>query len=159
SGGVGGDGRSPRLHDVLRTGVAGPDVEGAERVPNDDDRRDPEPRRVRSGFVGDGILGIFGAPGPDPDHAWHAVLCAVEMQAAMSWLGSRWERDGDTGLGFGIAVHTGEAFAGMLGSPQQQKYAVVGDLVNTAARMEKLSRILGTEVMMSGNTLSRVRDQ
>jgi class 3 adenylate cyclase len=41
-------------------------------------------------FIGDGILGVFGAPGKDPDHGWHAALSAVEMQAAIRQLGRRW---------------------------------------------------------------------
>jgi class 3 adenylate cyclase len=44
-------------------------------------------------FVEDGILGVFGAPGQDPDHAWHAALSALEMQVAIRQLGDRWERE------------------------------------------------------------------
>ncbi len=110
-------------------------------------------------FVGDGILGVFGAPGQDPDHAWHAVLSALEMQLAIRWLGGRWEREGGTAFGLGVAVHTGKVFAGTVGSPRQRKYAVVGDPVNTVARLEELNRDLGTEIVMSGDALALVRDR
>jgi class 3 adenylate cyclase len=78
-------------------------------------------------FVGDGILGVFGAPGQDPDHAWHAALSALEMQVAIRRLGGRWEQEGESSFTLGVAVHTGEVFAGAVGSPKQSKYAVVGD--------------------------------
>ena len=110
-------------------------------------------------FVGDGILGVFGAPDQDPDHAWHAALSALEMQVAIRRLGGRWKREGGTSFALGVAVHTGEAFAGAVGSPKQNKYAVVGDPVNTVARLEELNRDLGTEIVMSGDALALVRDR
>jgi len=110
-------------------------------------------------FVGDGILGVFGAPGQDPDHAWHAALAALEMQVAIRQLGHRWEREVGTSFALGVAVHTGEVFAGAVGSPRQSKYAVVGDPVNTVARLEEVNRNLGTEIVMSGDALALVRER
>jgi adenylate cyclase len=110
-------------------------------------------------FVGDGILGVFGAPGKDPDHAWHAALSALEMQVAIRQLGHRWEREVGTSFALGVAVHTGEVFAGAVGSPRQRKYAVVGDPVNTVARLEEVNRNLGTEIVMSGDALALVRER
>lgn len=110
-------------------------------------------------FVGDGILGVFGAPGQDPDHAWHAALSALEMQVAIRQLGHRWEREVGTSFALGVAVHTGEVFAGAVGSPKQSKYAVVGDPVNTVARLEEVNRNLGTEIVMSGDALALVRER
>jgi class 3 adenylate cyclase len=109
-------------------------------------------------FVGDGILGVFGAPHHDPDHAWHAALSALEMQAAIRQLGGRWARQGAIQLDLGVAVHTGQVFAGAVGSPRQMKYAVVGDPVNTVARLEELNRALGTRIVLSGATLARLPD-
>ena len=110
-------------------------------------------------FVGDGILGVFGAPRPDPEHAWHATLSALRMQVAIRRLGGRWRRQDDLSLSLGVAVHSGEVFAGTVGSPRQMKYAVVGDPVNTVARLEELNRTLGTEIVMSGDTLALVHDR
>jgi adenylate cyclase len=108
-------------------------------------------------FVGDGILGVFGAPDLDPDHVWHAVLSALQMQVAIRRLNDRWEREIGTSFALGVAVHTGEVFAGPVGSPRQMKYAVVGDPVNTVARLEEVNRNLGTEIVMSGDALVEVR--
>lgn len=110
-------------------------------------------------FVGDGILGVFGAPGQDPDHAWHAALSALEMRVAIRRLGGQWEQEGESSFALGVAVHTGEVFAGAVGSPRQSKYAVVGDPVNTVARLEELNRNLGTEIVISGDALALVRDR
>jgi adenylate cyclase len=110
-------------------------------------------------FVGDGILGVFGAPGQDPDHVWHAVLSALEMQVAIRRLGDRWEREVGTSFALGVAVHTGEVFAGAVGSPRQRKYAVVGDPVNTVARLEEVNRNLGTQIVISGDALTQVRER
>jgi len=110
-------------------------------------------------FMGDCILGVFGAPEQDPDHAWHAALTALEMQVAIRWLGSRWNVEDGTPFALGVAVHTGEVFAGTVGSPKHRKYAVVGDPVNTVARLEELNRNLGTEIVMSGDAWAPVRDR
>jgi adenylate cyclase len=59
----------------------------------------------------------------------------------------------------GVAVHTGEVFAGNLGSPRRKKYTVLGDTVNTVARMEGLNRDLSTAILISGATLAAVKDR
>jgi len=68
-------------------------------------------------------------------------------------------REGGTVFTLGVAVHTGEVFAGGVGSAKQRKYAVVGDPVNTVARLEELNRNLGTEIVLSGDALALVRDR
>jgi class 3 adenylate cyclase len=110
-------------------------------------------------FVGDGILGVFGAPFLDADHAWHAALTAVQMQLAMQTLDERWRREEGLSFGLGVAVHSGQAFAGSVGCPKQRKYAVVGDPVNTVARLEELNRALNTRIVISGDALARVGDR
>jgi adenylate cyclase len=59
----------------------------------------------------------------------------------------------------GAAVHTGPVFAGTMGSPRKKKYAVLGDTVNTASRIEGLNRELSTDVLLSGATLAAVSDR
>jgi class 3 adenylate cyclase len=110
-------------------------------------------------FVGDGILGVFGAPFLDADHAWHAALTALQMQRAMRTLDERWLREEGLSFGLGVAVHSGQAFAGSVGCPKRRKYAVVGDPVNTVARLEELNRVLNTRIVISGDALARVRDR
>jgi adenylate cyclase len=110
-------------------------------------------------FIGDGILAVYGAPAGDPEHAWHAVCSALEMQAALRGLNGRWQGEERGPLAMGVAVHTGEVFAGNLGSPRRKKYTVLGDTVNTVARMEGLNRDLSTAILISGATLAAVKDR
>jgi adenylate cyclase len=110
-----------------------------------------------SDFIGDGILAIFGAPLDDPEHAWHAVETTLGMQAALARLNERWRAAGQAPLAMGIAVNTGEVFAGNVGSPRKKKYTVMGDPVNTVSRMEGLNRELGTAILISGTTLAAVK--
>ena len=110
-------------------------------------------------FIGDAILAVFNAPLDDREHAWHAVETAVQMQAALARLNARWEADGRPPLAMGVAVHTGEAFAGNVGSPKKKKYAVIGDTVNTVSRMEGQNRELGTGILISGATRAAVGER
>ncbi|MBI3031472.1 MAG: adenylate/guanylate cyclase domain-containing protein, partial [Candidatus Rokubacteria bacterium] len=57
-------------------------------------------------FIGDGILAAYGAPLDDPDHAWHAVTTALDMQAGLRRLNDRWGADARPTLAMGVAVHT-----------------------------------------------------
>jgi adenylate cyclase len=113
-------------------------------------------RGMVNDFVGDGIMAIFGAPVDDPDHAVHAVQGAVAMERALEDLNRRWATDGSPTLRMGIAVHTGEVFVGDVGGPKHLKYAVVGDSVNVAARLEGLNKELGTTILISGETQAAV---
>ena len=116
-------------------------------------------RGMVSDFIGDGILAIFGAPLDDAEHAWHAVQTAVGMQDALRDLNERWVAEGRPPLAIGVAVNTGEAFAGNMGSARKKKYSVLGDTVNSVARMESLNRDLGTRIRISSPTLSMVKDR
>ncbi|MGH7386349.1 MAG: adenylate/guanylate cyclase domain-containing protein, partial [Candidatus Rokuibacteriota bacterium] len=110
-------------------------------------------------FVGDAIMAVYGAPLDDPEHCRHAAHSALAMQAALQGLNRRWEAEDRGPLAMGIAVHTGPAFAGTLGAPRKKKYAVLGDTVNTASRMEGLNRDLGTGILISGAALAVLKDR
>ena len=116
-------------------------------------------RGMVSDFIGDGILAIFGAPIEDPEHAWHAVDTALGMQAALSRLNATWAAAGRPPLAMGVAINTGEAFVGNLGSARKKKYSVLGDTVNAVARIEALNRDLGTEILITAGTLGMVKDR
>lgn len=109
-------------------------------------------RGMINDFVGDAILATFGAPLNDPDHALHAVQSAGAMEQALQKLNQGWERAGRPTLRMGISLHSGEVFAGNVGGAEKVKYAVVGDPVNVAARLESLNTDLGTGILMTGET-------
>jgi adenylate cyclase len=117
-------------------------------------------RGMVNDFVGDSIIAIFGAPvlPPDPDHALHAIRAGVDMDKALAALNERWAAAGVTTLAHGVGIHTGDVFAGNIGSAERLKYTVIGDTVNVAARLEGLNKELKTTVLITGETLARVKD-
>jgi adenylate cyclase len=107
-------------------------------------------------FIGDAIMAFWGAPLDDPDHARHAVACALEMadalldfKAELGELG----RDFDVGIG----VHSGPAVVGLIGSEQRREYTSIGDTVNLASRIEGLTKDAGRRILVSRETMERCR--
>lgn len=101
-------------------------------------------------LLGDAMLVIFGAPLDQPDHADRAVSCAIAMQRAMEAVNTRSAAQGLPRLEMGIAVNTGEAVVGNIGSRKRTKYGVVGSHVNLTARIEALT--VGQQLLISDAT-------
>jgi adenylate cyclase len=109
-------------------------------------------RGMVNDFIGDAILAVFGAPLDDPQHARHAVLSALAMMETLAKLNKHWSAEGLPALRMGVGVHTGEVFAGNVGRAGKVKYAVVGDTVNLASRVEGLNKELGTTMLVTEAT-------
>lgn len=101
-------------------------------------------------YIGDGILVIFGAPAPMPDHARRAVACALAMQRAMDRVNDRVRDLGLPPLQMGIGINTGDVVVGTIGSEKRAKYAVVGSPVNLTGRIEAAT--VGGQVLMTAST-------
>jgi adenylate cyclase len=96
-------------------------------------------------FVGDGLLAVFGAPERHADHAARAVAAACEI--------ARLVRDGEGGeLRVGLGVNSGRVVAGTIGGGGRRDFTVVGDPVNTAARVEAATRLTGDDVLITETT-------
>jgi len=115
-------------------------------------------RGMVNDFVGDAIMAFFGAPLDDPDHARHAVQSALAMERALHELTRRWEAAGLPVLNMGVGIHTGQVFAGNVGGVGKVKYAVVGDAVNVAARVEGLNKEFGTVILLTEATRLAIGD-
>ncbi len=85
-------------------------------------------------FIGDAIFVVFGAPLAHEDDPQRALRCALGMQRAFADHAARIKRDRGIELGLRIGVHTGLVVAGHVRSAAE--YGVMGDTVNTAARLE-----------------------
>jgi class 3 adenylate cyclase len=107
-------------------------------------------------FIGDAVFAIFGAPLAHADHAERAAACALAMQRAMTEVNAEHGRRGFPRFEMGIGINTGEAVVGNIGSEQRAKYAVVGNAVNVASRVE--SATVGGQVLIAAATLEAVRD-
>jgi len=105
-------------------------------------------------FLGDGLLAVFGAPLPQPDHAARACRAALAMQAAVAALNREWAAEGLPEIRIGVGVNTGPMVIGNMGSEQRFDYTVVGDAVNVAARLEAASKEAGEAVLVSEATLA-----
>lgn len=85
-------------------------------------------------YAGDGVMVLFNAPIPLPDHAKRAIRMAVEMRDAVGKLTQRWRSRGHT-LGFGIGIAVGYATLGQIGFDRRLEYAAVGSVTNLASRL------------------------
>jgi class 3 adenylate cyclase len=112
-----------------------------------------------SKFIGDGILALFGAPDPNPWQAIDGVAAAIEMTRALERYNRELEAQGLPRLGIGIGLHVGPAVAGVIGSRELMEYTVIGDTVNTASRIEGLTRKVGCQVLISGAVRAKLDDR
>jgi adenylate cyclase len=100
-------------------------------------------------FIGDAVLAFFGAPVEQPDHAARALRAARAIDACAEKF--RAEQN-EAGIPFGITrigVHTGTALVGFFGAEARIKYAALGDVVNTASRIEGLNKHFSTRACAS----------
>ena len=110
-------------------------------------------------FAGDQIMAFWGAPTEQPDHAELAVRCAVDVSRRLDELRKRWEKEGKPVLDSGIGINTGEALVGNIGvEGKKMDYTVIGDNVNLAARVEKLTRQYKTRILFTEYTFAHIED-
>ncbi len=102
-------------------------------------------------FLGDGLMAVFGAPEPFPDHARAAVQAAREVVTAVRRL-ALGPRDGAAPISAGVGIASGRAFVGNVRTKDRLVYTAVGDVVNLASRIERLTRDLHAAVAIDERT-------
>jgi PAS domain S-box-containing protein len=102
-------------------------------------------------FVGDGLLAVFGTPEPQPDHADQALRAAIRIAREAQ---RRFEGD----LEIGIGIDSGSVVAGNVGGGGRLDFTVIGDAVNTAARIETATRDTGDTILFSDQTRIRLSE-
>jgi adenylate cyclase len=100
-------------------------------------------------FVGDAVVATFGVPVGRPDDAERAIRAALGMLDRLDALNAEATATGDPVFDIGIGLHTGEVVAGNVGSARKMEYTVIGDAVNTAARIEQLNKEMGSRLLVS----------
>jgi class 3 adenylate cyclase len=103
-------------------------------------------------YIGDAIMAFWGAPIEQPDQADRAVTTALAMVARLERLQAKWQDEGLPRLGVGIGVNLGVAAIGNFGSTDRFDYTLVGDAVNVASRIERLTQETGDAIVISETT-------
>jgi adenylate cyclase len=103
-------------------------------------------------FIGDEIEAVFGAPLPIDNHASLAVFAALEMRKKLAVVNRNLQSKGHLPLCHGVGIHTGQVLAANIGSPDRLSYALIGDTVNLASRIQELNKDYGTDILISSAT-------
>jgi adenylate cyclase len=102
-------------------------------------------------FVGDGLLAVFGAPDTLADHADRCVAASLAIARKVE------ERNGGR-VSIGIGVNSGVVVAGTVGGGGRVEFTVIGDVVNTAARVEEATRQTGDVILITAATRALLRE-
>ena len=103
-------------------------------------------------YVGDEIEAVFGAPVPHDDHPDMAAAAALDMKKRLTQLNERLKTQGVAPFRHGIGIHTGAVLAGIIGSKERSSYALVGDTVNLASRIQGLTKDFACDIILSQTT-------
>ena len=109
-------------------------------------------------YMGDCIMAFWGAPLPDAEHARHAMLAGIEMQATLKALQPHFKERGWPEIRIGVGLNTGRVSVGNMGSEVRVAYTVMGDAVNLASRLEGITKQYGVGVIVGENTRNTVAD-
>jgi class 3 adenylate cyclase len=110
-------------------------------------------------FIGDEIFAAFGTPIASPYNERNAVLCGLEMLERLKELNLAYADTFSAPIEIGIGINSGEVVAGNLGSEDKISYSVTGDTVNTAKRIETLTREKPNSVLISASVYEKVGGQ
>ncbi len=105
-------------------------------------------------YIGDGLMATFGVPRKGPTDATNSILCALAMRESMKEWNAIRDQQGWQPIDIGLGIHYGPVVMGNIGSEERMEFAVIGDTVNVASRIEHLSRELETEIVLSDDVVA-----
>ncbi|HNV68695.1 MAG TPA: adenylate/guanylate cyclase domain-containing protein, partial [Candidatus Ozemobacteraceae bacterium] len=103
-------------------------------------------------FLGDGLMAFFNAPIPRPSFLEDAVAAVLEIRETLAARKIR-TTDDAFDLKVGMALHTGDAVIGNIGSERKMEFTAIGDTVNTTSRLESLNKDYGTDIIVSDSVV------
>ena len=112
-------------------------------------------RGIVNQLIGDGIMAMFGATGRTPLHADRAVRAGISMIQGLDSLGEKLHALGFDPVKIGVGINTGTTIVGTIGAPGRMEYTAIGDPVNTAARIEGMTKDVGVPMLISESTWER----
>lgn len=104
-------------------------------------------------FRGDGLLALYGLETPLPEACRAALAGAAELQTRIERLSRSLAADLGEPLRIGIGIHAGVAIVGTMGPPDAPIYSAIGDMVNTAARLEGMTKAYGCVLVAAAEVL------
>src|SRR5206468_2371655 len=105
-----------------------------------------------------GVIAMFGAMSDPTNGALAAARAALAMRASIAQLNTARAGRGEIVVQFGMGLHTGDVVVGAVGLPERSQYDAIGDAVNTASRMETLTKEFHVDSILSGDTAERLRN-
>jgi len=109
-------------------------------------------------YIGDAIMAFWGAPVSDAQHARHAVVTAMQMQAALPAVNKVFAAKGWPEIKIGVGVNTGEMTVGDMGSVVRKAYTVMGDAVNLGSRLEGITKQYGVGILVGEGARKAIKD-
>jgi class 3 adenylate cyclase len=110
-------------------------------------------------FLGDGLMATFGTPWVGPQDATNALHCACQMVDKVAAWNRRRAASGLPELFIGVGIHRGEVVLGEIGSERRLEFAVVGDAVNVASRLQEMTRTFQLAIVASDEVVAAARSE
>ena len=110
-------------------------------------------------MIGDGLMAVFGAPLPLPDHEENAVRAAQEMTELIALFNEERIASSRPPIRIGIGIASGEMIAGYAGTKARATYTCVGNTVNLAARIEAHTKSAGRAILMDRATRDALHER
>ena len=107
-------------------------------------------------FIGDGIMAFFGAPQASNTACIDAFLTGQEMLEELELFNREQTARGEKAIAIGVGLHFGPAFIGYIGATDRHDYSAIGDTVNTASRLEGLTKEAGYPIVISQSVASQL---
>ncbi len=109
-------------------------------------------------YIGDAIVGFWGAPVDLEDHAYYACLSAVKMMKALKEFNARMESLGKNKINIGIGLNSGKIIVGNIGSEKKMNYTAVGDTAILTEELQDENKTYNTNIIISEFTYEKVKD-
>src|SRR5207249_9587625 len=110
-------------------------------------------------MMGDGLMSVFGAPMPLPDHGESAVCAAQEMVELIDLFNHERQAAAKPSIKIGVGIASGEMVAGYSGTNERATYTCIGDIVNLASRLETHTKIAQRTILIDDATRSALSER
>jgi len=104
-------------------------------------------------YLGDGIMALF------PHEAEHALQASIDMQKTVQQYNVKRKEEGHEPISVGMGLHTGQLIMGIIGDNERNDTAIIADTVNTASRMEGVTKHYGANIIISEESFKTIENQ